>query len=51
MSEVITAVDHPAPRDAPEVKRMKLNVSEVTEQETDSRMYEYTSAANPYMVR
>ena len=35
---------------APAAKRMKLTVTEVSEQEADSRMYEYTSAANPYMA-
>lgn len=41
----VTAEEH-----APVAKKMKLTVTEVTEQETDSRMYEYTSAANPYMA-
>lgn len=34
----------------PVTKRMKITVTEVSEQEVDSRMYEYTSAANPYMA-
>lgn len=34
----------------PVAKKTKIAVTEVTEQEIDSRIYEYTSAANPYMV-
>lgn len=34
----------------PATKRLKTAITEASEQEQDSRIYEYTSAANPYMA-